>query len=95
MKRAITTLSWPLNNSNIDIIVQKKAINVCTQLYPVILKWASLHKSDKEVETCWNIFTHLKNCIIEKLESDNEGFLFKIFILIKHFFYYFYFFFKN
>lgn len=75
MKRAITTLSWPLNNLMVDIVVQKKTINICSQLYPVILKWASLRKSDKEVEACWNVFTHLKNRIMETLESDNEGFV--------------------
>lgn len=80
MKRAITTLSWPLTDTSVGVVVQKKVINACFQSYPVILKWASQRKSDKEVETCWNVFTHLKNRIMETLESDNEGFVCFFFI---------------
>lgn len=76
MKRAIDTLSWPLSESSVGVNVQKKAINTCTQLYPVVLKWAAQKKTDREVEACWLKFCNLKGRIMQTLDSNNEGYNF-------------------
>lgn len=70
MKKAISALAWQKSD---PAVVQKKVINACTQLYPYILKWAAQKKSDKEVESTWNVFCQLKQKIMDTLDSENEG----------------------
>lgn len=73
MKKAIVTLTWVMSDSSCGPAVQKKVINACTQLYPVVLKWAAQRKTDTEAERCWNAFSVLKNRIMQSIEADNEG----------------------
>lgn len=75
MKKAIFHLSWPLSENSTAIVVQKKVINAISQLYPFILKWAVQKKTDKKVEESWQMFTMLKNRIMQTLDSDNEGYI--------------------
>nr|CAD2157656.1 unnamed protein product [Meloidogyne enterolobii] len=73
-KRAIATLSWALTDQSGGVIIQKKAINTCTQLYPVLLRWASQKRStDDEAKNCWETFSMLKNKIMQTVDSENEG----------------------
>uniref|UniRef100_A0A158R605 DUF3453 domain-containing protein n=1 Tax=Syphacia muris TaxID=451379 RepID=A0A158R605_9BILA len=73
MKKAVVTLSYLLE-ANVDrgISVVKKVIQVCCQLYPVILKWACNSKT-VDVERCWEAFSVIKGRIMRNLDSDNEG----------------------
>uniref|UniRef100_A0A1I8BMH1 DUF3453 domain-containing protein n=1 Tax=Meloidogyne hapla TaxID=6305 RepID=A0A1I8BMH1_MELHA len=73
-QRAIATLSWALTDQSGGVIIQKKAINTCTQLYPVLLRWASQRRStDDEAKNCWETFSMLKNKIMQTVDSENEG----------------------
>jgi hypothetical protein len=57
-----------------NVVVQKRVISSCTQLYPVILKWAAKKKStDSEARRCWEAFSMLKDRIMKGIDSDNEG----------------------
>lgn len=73
-KRAIATLSWAMTDQSNGVIIQKKVINTCTQLYPVLLRWASQKRStDLEATNCWEAFSMLKTRIMETVDSENEG----------------------
>jgi hypothetical protein len=51
-----------------------KVVNACTQLYPILLKWASQKKStDVEATNCWEAFSMLKSRIMQTVDSENEG----------------------
>ena len=78
MKKAIVTLTWVMTDPSSGPAVQKKIINVCTQLYPVILKWVGQKKSDSEVERCWSAFSVMKAKIVAMIEAENEGYVFKL-----------------
>ena len=77
--KAIYKLNAILSDSTAhtkNVIVQKRVINTCTQLYPVILKWAARKKStDSEARRCWEAFSMLKERIIHAVDSNNEGYL--------------------
>lgn len=66
-----------LMNINHGIKVYKKAIAICTQLYPVVLKWCAQKKTDRDAEACWTAFCDLKRRIMQGLDSDNEGYCYR------------------
>ncbi|KAI3418914.1 hypothetical protein GPALN_008011 [Globodera pallida] len=73
-KRAIATLNWAMIDQSSGVIVQKKVINTCSILYPVLLRWASqMRSTDVEAKNCWEAFNILKNRIMQTVDSENEG----------------------
>ncbi|KAL3096947.1 hypothetical protein niasHS_002663 [Heterodera schachtii] len=73
-KRAIATLNWAMVDQSSGVIVQKKVINTCSILYPVLLRWASqMRSTDMEAKNCWEAFSILKNRIMQTVDSENEG----------------------
>lgn len=73
MKKAVVSLSYLIEaGGSTAVKVVKKVIQVCCQLYPFILKWASSSRS-YEAERCWEAFSVLKGRIMRHLDSDNEG----------------------
>ncbi|VDD86123.1 unnamed protein product [Enterobius vermicularis] len=73
MKKAVVTLSYLLEaNADRGVSVVKKVIQVCCQLYSLILKWACNSRS-VDVERCWEAFSVIKGRIMRNIDSDNEG----------------------
>ncbi|EPB78197.1 hypothetical protein ANCCEY_02744 [Ancylostoma ceylanicum] len=76
LKKAITNLSYLLmsgSQSRGGVMVMKRVITVCANIYPYILKWACSRKADAEAEKCWEAFSVLKGRIVSHADSDNEG----------------------
>uniref|UniRef100_A0A1I7XLI2 DUF3453 domain-containing protein n=1 Tax=Heterorhabditis bacteriophora TaxID=37862 RepID=A0A1I7XLI2_HETBA len=63
------------NNTNVDVKLKSllKVMIVCSNLYPIVLKWAVGRRSDLEAEKCWEAFCVLKGRIMHHIDSDNEG----------------------
>ncbi|VDK78043.1 unnamed protein product [Litomosoides sigmodontis] len=73
MKKAVVSLSYLIQAAGIGtVVVIKKVITVCSQLYPFILKWAAGSRS-VETARCWEAFSVLKGRIMQHIDSDNEG----------------------
>ncbi|EFO27641.2 symplekin [Loa loa] len=73
MKKAVVSLSYLIQAAGVGTVsVIKKVITVCSQLYPLILKWAAGSRS-VEVARCWEAFSVLKGRIMQHIDSDNEG----------------------
>ncbi|KHJ88998.1 hypothetical protein OESDEN_11193 [Oesophagostomum dentatum] len=76
LKKAITHLSYLLmsdSQTRGGVMVMKRVITVCANIYPYILKWACGRKADGDAEKCWEAFSLLKGRIVSHADSDNEG----------------------
>ncbi|KAM3716869.1 Symplekin [Dirofilaria immitis] len=75
MKKAVGSLSFLIQAAGLGTVaVIKKVVTVCSQLYPLILKWVAGSRSlDHEVQRCWEAFVVLKERIMLHIDSDNEG----------------------
>ncbi|CAD5225913.1 unnamed protein product [Bursaphelenchus okinawaensis] len=54
--------------------VQKRAIAVCSNIYPNVLKFAYERKNDSEAQKTWNMFNLVKARILAFIDSEDEGF---------------------
>ncbi|VDM95136.1 unnamed protein product [Thelazia callipaeda] len=73
MKKAVVSLSYLIESAGVgSISVIKKVIIVCSQLYPIVLKWAAGSRTP-EVARCWEAFSVLKGRIMQLIDSDNDG----------------------
>jgi hypothetical protein len=73
MKKVLSNFSWLMCDSGTSVTVSKKLVQVSSQLYPLLLAWASQRSKDHQVEQCWERFASIKGQIMQQLDSDNEG----------------------
>ncbi|CAF1109993.1 unnamed protein product [Adineta ricciae] len=70
--KVIDSLQLLLYDDN--ILVQKKLVVSMITIYRLTLKWLSKSRlSDENVRSMWKSMANVKNSIITKLDSDNDG----------------------
>lgn len=72
LPKVVTNLNIMFTDENVS--VQKKVIQVHTQLYKIALRWISAaREKDDLMEQTWDMMNKLKDDILLHLESENDG----------------------